>query len=274
MYSIGEFSQITGLSIKTLRFYHERGLLAPTCVDDQTGYRYYDAAKIDRARVIAELRKLEFSLDDIAAIVRDHDDESDIVEYLRRHSREIAVRVQAQKQILSVLQTIIRHQEEIRHIMQTSHFEVTEKSLPAVLLACRRMRGKYSDCGPAFGQLCRKVGWHMVGKPMMLLYDSEYKEDDADFAVCAPVRKAIRAADIEMIELPTARALTLLHQGPYAELGRSYAVLLAEFQRLGVTPALPSREVYHKGPGMIFRGNPQRYLTEIQMAIGEAEAKP
>jgi len=42
MYSIGEFSQVTGLTIKTLRFYHEQGVLAPSRVDPHSGYRYYD----------------------------------------------------------------------------------------------------------------------------------------------------------------------------------------------------------------------------------------
>ena len=39
MFSIGEFSKITGLTVKTLRFYHEQGVLKPSCIDDQTGYR-------------------------------------------------------------------------------------------------------------------------------------------------------------------------------------------------------------------------------------------
>ena len=34
---------------------------------------------------------------------------------------------------------------------------------------------------------------------------------------------------------------------------------------------LPSREVYIKGPGMIFRGNPKKYLTEIQIMIAKPE---
>ncbi|MEX2120445.1 MAG: MerR family DNA-binding transcriptional regulator [Pirellulales bacterium] len=39
-FSIGEFSKITGLTVKTLRFYHEQGLLVPSCVGEETGYRY------------------------------------------------------------------------------------------------------------------------------------------------------------------------------------------------------------------------------------------
>src|SRR5580765_6779149 len=69
-FTIGEFSKITGLSVKTLRFYHEEGLLEPSSVDEQTGYRYYAAEKIEVARVICRLRELEFSLDEIGAILR------------------------------------------------------------------------------------------------------------------------------------------------------------------------------------------------------------
>lgn len=65
MFNIGEFSKLTQLSIKTLRFYHEEGLLAPACVDPDTGYRYYDERQIDGARAIVYLRSLEFSLSEI-----------------------------------------------------------------------------------------------------------------------------------------------------------------------------------------------------------------
>src|SRR5688572_21374443 len=47
VYSIGEFSKITRLTVKTLRFYHEQGLIVPSWVDEQTGYRYYDSSKVE-----------------------------------------------------------------------------------------------------------------------------------------------------------------------------------------------------------------------------------
>jgi len=45
MFSIGEFSKITGWTVKTLRFYHEQGVLAPSYIDEETGYRYYDETR-------------------------------------------------------------------------------------------------------------------------------------------------------------------------------------------------------------------------------------
>src|SRR6185503_20198162 len=83
-YNIGEFSQVTGLSVKTLRFYHERGILIPSSVDSATGYRSYDATKIEKARVIMRLRAMEFSIEDIAEVLGQCEDEADILNYLER----------------------------------------------------------------------------------------------------------------------------------------------------------------------------------------------
>jgi hypothetical protein len=51
MFSIGEFSKLTQLTVKTLRFYHEEGLLIPAFVDPDTGYRYYDQSHLETALV-------------------------------------------------------------------------------------------------------------------------------------------------------------------------------------------------------------------------------
>lgn len=56
MYSIGEFSKITGLTAKALRYYHENGLLAPDKIDEINNYRFYNERQIESALVISELK--------------------------------------------------------------------------------------------------------------------------------------------------------------------------------------------------------------------------
>jgi effector-binding domain-containing protein len=68
-------------------------------------------------------------------------------------------------------------------------------------------------------------------------------------------------------ELPAARCVTLIHRGPYDQLRSSYARLMKYVKDRGFEVQLPTREVYVKGPGMIFRGNPKKYVTEIQLPI-------
>lgn len=70
-----------------------------------------------------------------------------------------------------------------------------------------------------------------------------------------------------MHELPGGKAVSLIHKGPYETISRSYEKVMAYIKEKGYTPKLPIREIYLKGPGMIFKGNPQNYLTEIQFLI-------
>ena len=67
--TIGEFSRITHLSVKTLRHYHRVGLLEPSSVNEATGYRYYGAAQVQAAHTIRRLRALEMPIDDVRAVL-------------------------------------------------------------------------------------------------------------------------------------------------------------------------------------------------------------
>ena len=46
---------MSGIPAKTLRFYHEKGLLIPAAIDGESGYRYYAHRCFDRARIITTL---------------------------------------------------------------------------------------------------------------------------------------------------------------------------------------------------------------------------
>lgn len=267
MYTIGEFSKITGLTVKTLRFYHEKGVLAPTFIDAETGYRYYDQTKVETARIVFELRKLDFPLDDIAEILSGSGEEGDILEFLERQRTSIAARVQHYRAIEQSLDRIISNEREARAAMHSATCQISEKDVEPFLIAGVRMQGHYSECGKAFARIGRRFGRHICGKPLLLHFDTEYKEEDADFEACMPIRKGSGGDGITVRELPGGHCISLIHPGPYDDLGRSYARILEHVKQKGYEVAVPTREVYVKGPGMIFRGNPKKYLTEIQMLI-------
>ncbi|HMP82261.1 MAG TPA: MerR family transcriptional regulator [Verrucomicrobiota bacterium] len=267
-YSIGEFSQVTGLSVKTLRFYHEKGILTPSSVDEATGYRFYDASKIEKARVIMRLRAMEFSIEDIAAVMGDCTDEADILNQLERQRNTLQQRIREDRDIVRSLNEIISTEKAARELLESSAYDVVEKTVEPQLVAGIRMKGKYADCGHVFGQLGKAVGRFISGKPLCLYYDGEYRDGDADIEPCFPVRKPVAADGVSVRELPGGRCLTLVHRGPYDQLGRSYAKILKRAGAPEIKLTLPTREVYLKGPGMIFKGNPKNYLTEIQLPVG------
>src|SRR5579871_4864411 len=214
---------MTGLTIKTLRFYHEKGVLIPTYTDPDSGYRYYTERQLDRARVVVQLRALEFSLEQIGEILANCDDESDILVQLEQQKAAIATKARQYRNIVNSLDRIIHTEREARMASQQSSFEVEEKSLEPMLIAGVRMKGKYSDCGKGFAKIGRSFGRHIAGKPLLLHYDSEYKEDDADFEACMPVKKEKKVDGVSVRQIPGGRCVSLMHKGPYDSLGRSYA---------------------------------------------------
>ena len=269
MFSIGEFSRITSLSVKTLRFYHEKGLLAPAAIDEQSGYRYYDERSIEVARVIVALRDIDFSLEDIATIIAKYDDDSDILDLLDKQKQSIAERMRHYGNVSRRIEQLIQTERTSREESLRSPAKVEERTVEPLLVGGIRMKGKYSDCGQGFVTLYKHLGRFADGKPMNLYYDDEYREDDADFEPCLPLRKAVDKNGFSVRELPGGRCVCILHQGPYEELGRSYARVLRYVKQKGYQVVSPTREVYLKGPGMIFRGNPRKYITEIQLPLAE-----
>ena len=67
--SIGTFASLTRLSIKALRLYDQLDLLQPHHVDLQTGYRYYEAEQLTRARMIRNLREMDMPLATIRQVL-------------------------------------------------------------------------------------------------------------------------------------------------------------------------------------------------------------
>lgn len=65
MYRIGEFSKLSNLSIRTLRFYNELGILIPEEVDVFSNYRYYSDHNLKEAKMIESLKNAGFSLEEI-----------------------------------------------------------------------------------------------------------------------------------------------------------------------------------------------------------------
>lgn len=67
--TIGEFARRSRLSLKALRLYDQLGLLQPARVDPGSGYRWYGAEQLERARLVAQLRQIGLSLAEIGTLL-------------------------------------------------------------------------------------------------------------------------------------------------------------------------------------------------------------
>ena len=106
---IKEFSQITGVPAKTIRFYEETGVLPPS-KRLPNGYRVYEERDTDRLKLAAGMRRLDFSLDDIAEIIALRDRREapcrTVLNLLQGKADEIAARIRELQRLETELRAL------------------------------------------------------------------------------------------------------------------------------------------------------------------------
>jgi effector-binding domain-containing protein len=267
-YQIGDFSTISRLSIKTLRYYHEFGILEPTHIDEESGYRYYDEASLQRAAIISELKSLDFPLKDIKDILDRCNDDIDLVAVATTKYAEISSKITRYGEMQKRLDAFIKQTRQTAEDRMTHiDADIIIKEVPKMLVASIRFIGKYQDVGGPFAKLFKACGRHCSGSPMCLYYDNEYKDNDADIEVCVPIKVPVTAEEITCRTLEGGKAVAIIHKGPYDRLSESYKALIDHTTTAGLAIHGPCREIYLKGPGMIIPRNPKKFVTEIQMFL-------
>ncbi|MFC4036318.1 MerR family transcriptional regulator [Streptomyces polygonati] len=78
LWSIGELAARAGVSVKTVRFYSDRGLL-PQGKRSTGGHRRYGPEALERLRLIRALRGLDIPVPDVGRVLRDEDALEDVV---------------------------------------------------------------------------------------------------------------------------------------------------------------------------------------------------
>ena len=125
--SIGEFARRSRLSVKALRLYDELGVLAPARVDEASGYRYYDVAQLEAARLVSMLRQLDLPLAAIRELLVC--DPVDAAERIAAHWRRVESAHDARRELADYL---VNLQSGKRPVM----YEVATRQIPERSLLC------------------------------------------------------------------------------------------------------------------------------------------
>ena len=102
---IGRFSKISRLSVSSLRYYDELGLLRPAHVDPDSSYRYYLLSQVRAAETIRLLRALDMPLEDVQRFVAEGD-AAQVRELLNLHERRMEERIADGQRILAYLRRL------------------------------------------------------------------------------------------------------------------------------------------------------------------------
>lgn len=111
MYKISEFSKLSSLSIKTLRYYDQIELLKPVKIDEQTGYRYYDAKQLLTAKRIIMLKKEGFTLKQINELLNEPIADSKIKRILTQKREQLQNEISIMKDQLNQMEERIEQYE-------------------------------------------------------------------------------------------------------------------------------------------------------------------
>jgi DNA-binding transcriptional MerR regulator len=184
--SIGEFARQSRLSPKALRLYDELGLLPPAWVDESSGYRFYDPAQLEQARLVAMLRQLHLPLAEIKAMLALEPPVA--AQRIARHWSEVEADHTVQRRLAQYLVDSLNGKGSIM-------YEVTTRDMPARSLLCLKRSVDGRAGAWAFGkefvallrerQLPRVAG---VPGAVFCIYWGEVSEDsDGPLEWCRPV---------------------------------------------------------------------------------------
>jgi DNA-binding transcriptional MerR regulator len=263
---IGDFSALTRLSVKTLQYYDETGLLRPVHVDSATGYRYYSAAQLPRLHRLLALKDLGFPLEQIATILDGGVSAEELRGMLRLRQAEQAARVEQETGRLARLQATLRLIEQESTMGQDV---VLKEVAPQWIASVRDTVANYQSVGRLYGEVYGALGRSGIpgGTPVALWHDQEFKETDVDGEAGVFLAKAIAPMGrVKVYELPACTAASIIHAGAYQTLSSSYHALAAWMEANGYRPAGSARELYLK-IGQPVRQDDESYVTEIQMPV-------
>lgn len=268
MFKIGEFSKLTQVSVRMLRYYDEAGLLKPSQIDSWTGYRMYSVEQIPVLNKIIYLRDSGFSVAQIAAALsQKHDDI--IIEQLNQKYQEIQQTIQLEKEKLYKIELA---KNELLSSKNEIHYNISLKSVPSYqVLSLRRVVSDYYAEGTLWKEMSLFAHNHHIpisSQVFTIYHDADYRESDVDIEICAPVDRMGENADgyiFRNTEPVPVMACTMVY-GPFGNIAGSYRIFADWLQKHArYKMAETSRQIVHRGPWN--EDNPDNYLTELQIPL-------
>lgn len=270
MFKIGEFSKLTQVSVRMLRYYDETGLLKPAEVNKYTGYRMYSSKQIPTLNKILFLRDTGFTVLEIDNALK-HWDADYIKEQLKIKEKETEENINLENQRLTKIRTAMN---DINKKQIAIHCNATLKSIPSYeVLSLRKIIFNYFCEGNLWKELCdyirtEKLNISENNYSFAIYHDKEYKDKDVDVEVCIITnQKGVNRDNFTFRQTePLEKVACSMVYGPYENISPAYTSFVHwleknnQYEITGI-----SRQVCHKGPWN--ETDPNKYLTEIQIPV-------
>lgn len=276
MLSIGEFSNICKVSAKTLRYYAEIGLLEPSEVNPDNGYRYYAIEQLEKMLFINRLKAYSFSLDEIKTILQLEEIQDDNLYLAFIHKKkEIEKQLHNYRKLLTQLEDDISAIEQGKSIMSyMDKIDVRLVDVPKMyLLSIRKMvqvedyPTEYIKC---YEKLFKRIAADkltMTGSPMVLFHSAEYSPAGLDTEFAIPVQEYATGTR----DFCPGLCLKTVVQGAYSELPSVYTKQIEWAEKEGYQNTDALFEVYITDPSQI--ASVKYNITEVYYPVKKIVSK-
>jgi effector-binding domain-containing protein len=252
LYKIGDFSRLCRITVRTIRYYDEIGLLKPVRVEQTTGYRYYSIEQLPMLNRIIMLKGIGLSLDDIKGLLNNGMSADYIRQLLQVKRTEIQERVNQDSGRLKQVEVWLDRINKEGTIL--TDINIQRKTVPALRVISKREIGTYEE---TIAKLHGEIVWQInhpgnqetvkvTGPVMGLFYDDEYKEKDADIEVAIPISGeiSINKVNIEVKTLPKCEVISAMHKGTLYDINKAYAQIMEYAEEHDLKLITPVRELY------------------------------
>jgi DNA-binding transcriptional MerR regulator len=249
--SIGDFSRITHLSVRTLRRYHEAGLLEPDTVDARSGYRYYSPAQVASAQVVRRFRDLGMPVAEVKAVLAaDPAVRADLIaghlERLEAQLDETRAAVTSLRRLLAPPPLTVELRTEPARTVAAVVGTIDHTAVPAWFDgAVAELQGSVTPTGPLGGRYD----------------DALFAEGSGEAVLYLPTDEPPRSGRVHPLLLPAVDLALTVHVGAHDDVDVTYGALGAYVTEQAMALAGPVHEIYLVGPRDT--PDPAEWRTEI-----------
>lgn len=149
------------------------------------------------------------------------------------------------------------------------NYEVNLKEVEEIRIAYIKYHGRVENANKFLPKVFKAIRGKNSGAPFFNYLDLDPKTKVGDMELCVPTLENPNSDIILIKSLPTTKVLSTIHRGPYENIMAGYEAIKKYSLEKNIELEPIFREVFIKGPGMILKGNPNNYITEIQFIIKE-----
>ncbi|MCA5012470.1 MULTISPECIES: MerR family transcriptional regulator [unclassified Enterococcus] len=248
MLSIGDFSKVSQVSKKALRYYDEINLLKPSYTDVASGYRYYDVDQLETILLIKRLKEYTFSLEEIKQVLNSGQDQVLLQQTITQKKLEITRKMQDYSLLLDRLDNDLYTLEKGKKLMTyLQKIEVKLTEVPERNIRSIRKTMNVNEYGQCLAELFEKITIEKLtptAPPMTIYHSPDFDPENADMELAVPVAEQTKETQI----LSSSLCAFSTYVGPYAELDSVYSKLVKWIEEKGYKMAGAPFEIYQTDP--------------------------